>query len=349
VCHRSDNSHYAALMVKYFTRHGKGLSTDPHHLSKTGIISSDHTRLTYSMMTCHSYKHEDYKDSNAIPFVPDGADPYISHGSVGVVDKVKEKFGNSEYVRKIIFLYDMNQKDQNNAIGEIKKEVEIINRAQHSHVIRVIMTYFYIDRFVIVMDRADRNLQDYLAANARPRKEVLRWFGCLMSAVTYIHKIDIAHKDIKPTNILIKNENVLLSDFGISTIPTTVPDWSHAQVGGYRAPEVEKEATYGLPADIFSLGAVFLEMLIVHSNAKELKQFDRKLRPGGSKSYAGNLDVVRRLTTDMQRLQNSPWCSTVLSLCNDMLQENWEKRPTAKDAMARLTSSDGSPGLCTCT
>ena len=62
-----------------------------------------------------------------------------------------------------------------------------------------------------------------------------------------------------------------LGDFGISklclekNLPTAVSSLGHK---GYRALEVEEGSIPGQPADIFSLGAVFLEMLIAYTFPK---------------------------------------------------------------------------------
>jgi len=85
----------------------------------------------------------------------------------------------------------------------------------------------------------------------------------LINGVAYAHEAGIRHRDIKPHNILVKSENVLLTDFGISmmdlgtTVPTTIVNRPRARTTEYCAPEVESGHTRGRSADIFSLGAVF--------------------------------------------------------------------------------------------
>lgn len=114
------------------------------------------------------------------------------------------------------------------------------------------------------MDRADTSLESYVALGNLPGKvPELEWFGCLIAVARYIHRSGIRHRDIKPRNILVKDDRILLADFGISqmglgeTISTTALGRDPLRTKAYCAPEVDEGRTRGRSANIFSLGAVF--------------------------------------------------------------------------------------------
>ena len=94
-------------------------------------------------------------------------------------------------------------------------------------------------------------------------------FGCLSAALQYLHNQRCRHKDIKPANILVKNGSVLLTDFGTSrnwagdsgtTVGTSGP-----YTPAYAAPEVVEWESRNEAADIWSLGCVFLEMVVCNT------------------------------------------------------------------------------------
>jgi serine/threonine protein kinase len=103
------------------------------------------------------------------------------------------------------------------------------------------------------------------------------FFSCLSSAIRYIHGSITKHMDIKPSNVLVQsrwqdrgggrpeyNSKVYISDFDISssyeTIDAANTDGTTSFTRKYASPEVDQKLARGLPADIFSLGCVFLEI-----------------------------------------------------------------------------------------
>jgi serine/threonine protein kinase len=71
---------------------------------------------------------------------------------------------------------------------------------------------------------ADMDLRRYLAYVARDVEKKgtsLRYFfGCLAGAMEYLHQNGVIHRDIKPNNILVKEDRVFFSDFGTALVRT---------------------------------------------------------------------------------------------------------------------------------
>jgi serine/threonine protein kinase len=146
---------------------------------------------------------------------------------------------------------------------------------------------------------AEGNLATYLsdlddtplAGDAGRRERLAQWFHCLTNALSYMHKSGVHHRDIKPQNILTLEGRVYFTDFGISeTFQEATISVSTEIIGTstYRSPERESGKRSGRREDIFSLGAVFLEMLIVYTKPGLLIEW-HKFRGG---PYCQNTDSV---------------------------------------------------------
>jgi glycogen synthase kinase 3 beta len=77
-----------------------------------------------------------------------------------------------------------------------------------------------------------------------------------------IHQMGIAHRDIKPHNILYRGKKAAICDFGSAKILTHEPNLPYICSRCYRAPELIFGAThYTAMIDIWSVGCILLEMI----------------------------------------------------------------------------------------
>ncbi|WP_159029226.1 serine/threonine-protein kinase [Streptomyces viridochromogenes] len=81
----------------------------------------------------------------------------------------------------------------------------------------------------------------------------------LFGALAAVHGAGLAHRDVKPSNVLLGRRSPLLIDFGIARAGE---DSRHTRIGGvigtpgYLAPEQVSAGESGAPGDVFSLAAV---------------------------------------------------------------------------------------------
>lgn len=107
-------------------------------------------------------------------------------------------------------------------------------------------------------------------------KTSLRYFQQILSALEFAHKHRVIHRDIRPSNILIdEDNNVKITDFGTSTL-LNEKQYATTRIGSppYMAPEqFEGKAVFA--SDIYSAGCLFYEMVtgfppIVMANPMEI-------------------------------------------------------------------------------
>ena len=76
--------------------------------------------------------------------------------------------------------------------------------------------------------------------------------------------VNYIHRDIKPENILIKDGKLKLADFGFSKrIAGNNMLQTKAGTEGYLSPQIQRGETYTSKCDIYSLGCLFYEVLII--------------------------------------------------------------------------------------
>ena len=181
----------------------------------------------------------------------------LGNGGFGKVDEVYGRLTLHRFARKRIARGRTFNRDRVK-LRDFGNELSNLKRLSHRHLVKLIGSYTdktYVG--FLMTPVADMDLDTYLASNdidPVDKKNCLRmFFGCLATAVEYLHKQKIRHKDIKPKNILIYNKKVLLADFGTSHNwhddgkATTEGTNRQGVTKAYCAPEV---ANYGVwPAE----------------------------------------------------------------------------------------------------
>ena len=115
-------------------------------------------------------------------------------------------------------------------------------------------------------------VMDYMAGG--DLKNVLENVGCLPEDVAKIYlaqivgalydlrKAGIVHRDIKPDNVLIdRSGKIKLGDFGLSISGVVERIMDFAGTPDYVAPEIVRNKQHSFPADYWSLGVLFYELL----------------------------------------------------------------------------------------
>lgn len=183
----------------------------------------------------------------------------ISKGGFSSVYAVSwNMYPKKTYVAKVIDVPpDHKDKGEQSYLNEIGSLCELF----HKNIIQIYKHFITNGYMVIIMEFCPNGtMHDYILNNGPLDLKSFRIVAesCLQ-AVSYCHQNMIAHRDIKPTNILIdERNNIKLCDFGLSdpSKPTFV--CQHDGSLPYAPPEVLQRAFYDpKKADIWSLGITF--------------------------------------------------------------------------------------------
>lgn len=116
----------------------------------------------------------------------------------------------------------------------------------------------------IVMEWVEGSTLHNWLSDHSERAEARRLTLMLLDAVEHIHRHGIAHRDLKPTNIMVTDNGSELKivDFGLADSDAHVNLKQPAGTEGYMSPEQCAGREADIRNDIYSLGAVLLSMNI---------------------------------------------------------------------------------------
>lgn len=191
----------------------------------------------------------------------------IGTGGMAIVYKARCTLLNRNVAVKI--LRDEFQTDQE-FIARFNIEAQAAASLSHTNIVSIFDVGTEENLHYIVMEYVPGiTLKDYIKENgAIPWKTALDYALQISAGIEHAHKQNIIHRDIKPHNIIMTEDNVLkVTDFGIARAlnanTITVCDNTMGSVH-YFSPEQARGGYTDEKSDIYSLGVVMYEMLTGH-------------------------------------------------------------------------------------
>lgn len=204
--------------------------------------------------------------------------PKIHRGSFAVVKECRHREWDEKYAVKII-------KRDKRTDEAVLHEVAIMNQLDHPHIVKVVDFFEEEEFYYIVMelmaggDVFDRiiSMNQYTEADARDLAKIL------LEAVNYMHQAGIAHRDLKPQNLLLRSKNdnatIKVADFGFSRKVHTPKSLSNrCGTPSYVAPEILKNIPYDQSCDMWSVGVILYVLLCGYTpfmSEDQEQMFDR--------------------------------------------------------------------------
>lgn len=181
----------------------------------------------------------------------------LGEGNFAKVKLATHSLTGAEVAIKVI---DKTQLDEKK-LQKLYREVRIMKSLHHPHIIKLYEVIETKNTVFLVMEYCSGGeLYDYLVVHGKMKeKDGRAKFRQILSAVSYCHKKQIIHRDLKAENLLLdKDLNIKIADFGFSNVfdPESKLD-TFCGSPPYAAPELFQGRRYvGPEVDIWSLGVI---------------------------------------------------------------------------------------------
>lgn len=192
----------------------------------------------------------------------------LGAGGMGVVYHCRDEFLQRDIAIKMLLPELMADDD---TVEVFRQEARLAAQLEHPNVVTIHNIGLEnregkVHHYIAMEFLPGGSLKQRITANESSHLEqCLEWMKQMTVGLNYAHKRGVVHQDIKPDNIFITQDgNLKIGDFGLALIATGVAIERAVQGKGtpaYMSPELCRGDPQDHRSDIYSLGAVFYELL----------------------------------------------------------------------------------------
>ncbi|KAL5197960.1 hypothetical protein ABZP36_001472 [Zizania latifolia] len=165
-------------------------------------------------------------------------------------------------------------------IEELKTELVLVAKLRHKNLVSLVGVCLEEDEKLLVYEYMPNKSLDTVIFDSEKSKDLdsgkrLKIVNGVARGLQYLHEdshLRVVHRDLKPSNVLLDFDyNPKISDFGLAKLfgwDQTQEVTSHiAGTYGYMAPEYAMRGQYSAKSDVFSFGAMMLEIVTGRRNS----------------------------------------------------------------------------------
>jgi predicted Ser/Thr protein kinase len=218
----------------------------------------------------------------------------ISSGAMGAVYRALDVETDSEVALKQSTHPDGNPR--------FEVEARLLSRLQHPRVVRTIDYFSDPSGHYLVMELVrGTDLGKVLERRGRPGLPVaqsVEYVRQACEALQYVHDQQIVHRDVKPQNMILAGEGIVLVDFGIARVLEEQEPLGTAGIGTPRfmAPEVFAGGRVSPRADVYGIAATLWTLIAgappVYAGGKKLSSINPDVTPELERTIAAGLELI---------------------------------------------------------
>lgn len=301
----------------------------------------------------------DYDIDPGVPSVIDGCvvGGVLGQGSFGMVHKLTRFGADGSWMctEEALKMVDKAAVTNCSGIASLKRQVNVMQllssgEYEHPNIAKLYAIHHTGTHVLFRMEYGGPvDLFKFLVCYDRDVCQEIRKFSSIMSqcmsAICHLHlRPKVVHRDIKPENIILSETDgnivVKLADFDTACrVTRTTPCRGCIGTFPFMAPEVVLDSSYSpFPADVWSMGAVFLEVMCrvgilaeVTNTTKPATKAQAQYAAGKIVASLGQPGFIDALLQNCVREGLEPLLSDAQGLLKGMLYKDVEKRWTAKD------------------
>ncbi len=218
----------------------------------------------------------------------------ISAGAMGAVYRALDARTNREVALK--------QATHPGGDQRFEVEARLLASLRHPRVVRTLDHFSDSSGHYLVMDLVPgSDLDKVLKARGQPGLPVAQsvdYVRQACEALQYVHDQQIVHRDVKPQNMILSAEGIVLVDFGIARVLEEQEPLGTAGIGTPRfmAPEVFAGGRVSPRADVYGIAATLWTLIAgeppVYADGKKLSSISPDVNPELERTIAAGLEMI---------------------------------------------------------
>jgi protein kinase len=268
----------------------------------------------------------------------------LGNGAFGTVTKCRDK-----ETGEIIAIKKMKQRYGSFEECLQLKEVKSLRKIKHPNIVKLLQVFRENEYLFLVFELLGKSLlKTATERGCYPENDVRSIMWQVLTGLAYAHRQGFFHRDLKPDNLLWKDDVLKIADFGLAReIRSRPPYTEYCGTRWYRAPEIIlRSEFYNSPVDIWAAGVIMVELVTGRAIFQGTSENDQIYKIFGilgtptQRTWADGIRLANRMgirfptTVSVGLASAAPNASPdAMGLMTEMLRFDPARRPSAAQAL----------------